>query len=166
VTGSAESVLLTYEPLTAGSGYVRPIVLLEFGARSTGEPCETRPVTCDAAAHLTDLIFPDASSHVMRAERTFWEKATAIHVFCRNGRFRGAERFSRHWYDLVGLDTAGYVARALADRDLAQRVARHKNVFFREKDAHGHPIDYGAAVWARRSESRPNAAQKVDHLRA
>jgi hypothetical protein len=82
----------------------------------------------------------------MRPERTFWEKATAMHVFCRGGRFRGAERFSRHWYDIASLDRTEFVASAIADRDLAQRVARHKTVFFREKDGQGVIINYETAV--------------------
>lgn len=36
--------------------------------------------------------------------------------------------------------------RALADRALALSVARHKAIFFSEKDAAGDRIDYGAAV--------------------
>ena len=139
-------MLLTYEALTSGSGYVRPVVLLEFGARSTGEPSEKRPISCDAATHLPDVRFPEASPNVMRPERTFWEKATAIHVFCRGGRFRGAERFSRHWYDVASLDNTAYVASALADRELARRVAEHKTMFFRERDGQGDVIDHDAAV--------------------
>ena len=101
VTAQADTVQIEYELQAEGSGYVRPVVLLEFGARSTGEPFERRPVTCDVAVHLPDLTFPAAAPAVMRPERTFWEKATAIHVFCQGGRFRGAERFSRHWYDVA-----------------------------------------------------------------
>ena len=70
---------------------------------------------------------------VMLAERTFWEKATAMHVFCRQQRRRGA-RLSRHWHDLVRLDDAGYAQAALTDRSLALAVARHKSAFFAEKD--------------------------------
>jgi hypothetical protein len=81
----------------------------------------------------------------MAAEHTFWEKATAVHVFCRQQRIRG-ERLSRHWHDLVRLDDAGIAQKALADRDLACAVARHKSMFFREKDAVGNWIDYVAAV--------------------
>jgi hypothetical protein len=103
-------------------------------------------VVCDAALHLPDLIFPTATPQVMMAERTFWEKATAIHVFCRGGRFRGPERFSRHWYDVVSLDQAGYAMSALADRDLARAVARHKSMFFREQDANREVINYEEAV--------------------
>jgi len=81
----------------------------------------------------------------MLAERTFWEKATAVHVFCRQERRRG-ERLSRHWHDLARLDEAGIATNALADRVLALSVARHKAVFFVENDAHGERIDYEAAV--------------------
>lgn len=141
-----DKVHLDYEPLASGTGYVRPRVLLEFGARSTGEPWETRPVVCDAAPHLAELNFPIASPRVMRIERTFWEKATAIHVFCLQGRFRGADRFARHWHDVARLGEAGHAARALADVEIAAAVARHKSLFFAEKGAEGQLIDYTAAI--------------------
>ena len=89
-----DRLYIGYEPLFEETGLVRPEVMVEFGARSTGEPHEIRPVVCDAAAHLPDLAFPAASPAVMLAEQTFWEKATAIHVFCRQERRRG-ERLSR-----------------------------------------------------------------------
>lgn len=142
----ADQVYIEYESSAAGTGYVRPMVLLEFGARSTGEPWEALPVVCDAAEPLRDLIFPSANPRVMRVERTFWEKATAIHVFCAQGRFRGADRFARHWHDVVRLAENGHAARALADRKVARVVARHKAIFFPEKDAVGQTIDYDAAV--------------------
>jgi Nucleotidyl transferase AbiEii toxin, Type IV TA system len=63
--------------------------MLEFGARSTGEPSESRVIRCDAAEFLDAVTFPTATPEVMRPERTFWEKATAIHVFCAQGAFRG-----------------------------------------------------------------------------
>jgi len=70
-------------------------------------------------------------------------------VFCRGGQFRAAERFSRHWYDLVSLDSLGYGENAINDRDLARSVARHKNMFFREKDKNGDFVDYNVAVEGR-----------------
>ena len=146
VTAKEGTAEIEYEAQTEGTGYVRPVVLVEFGARSTGEPSEQRSVTCDAAQHLPDITFPTAVPAIMRPERTFWEKATAIHAFCRQGRFRGGARFSRHWYDVASLDHAGFVQTAIADRDLAQRVARHKSFFFRESDADGAVINYEHAV--------------------
>ena len=141
----ADRLYVAYEPLFETSGFVAPEVIVEFGARSTGEPHTNRPVVCDAAAHLPGLTFPEAHPTVMLAERTFWEKATAIHVFCRQERRRG-ERLSRHWHDLARLDEVGIAARALADRALALSVARHKAMFFTENDARGVRIDYEAAV--------------------
>ncbi len=37
-----EKILIEYQALAAGTGYVRPTVTLAFGARSTGEPSELR----------------------------------------------------------------------------------------------------------------------------
>ncbi|WP_338319781.1 nucleotidyl transferase AbiEii/AbiGii toxin family protein, partial [Bradyrhizobium ottawaense] len=101
-----DKIFVRYAPLETGNGYVSPAVMLEFGARSTGEPSELHDVVCDAAQYLETLEFPTARPKTMKAERTFWEKATAIHVFCVQGKLRG-ERFARHWYDLVRLDDAG-----------------------------------------------------------
>ena len=140
-----DRVYLRYDPLFGDYGFIRPEVIVEFGARSTGEPREQRLVECDVARFVPDIRFPTARPHVMLLERTFWEKATAIHVFCRRARHRGA-RLSRHWHDLVRLDVGGYVEKALSDRALARAVARHKAIFFREKDVAGDWIDYMAAV--------------------
>jgi hypothetical protein len=120
--------------------------MLEFGARSTGEPSESRVIRCDAAEFLEAVTFPTATPEVMRPERTFWEKATAIHVFCAQGTFRGGDRFARHWHDLTRLDAAGFAEAAIADTALARAVADHKSIFFAEKNLHGEVVDYHAAV--------------------
>ena len=140
-----EKIFVDYEPVTRGTGYVSPSVMLEFGARSTGEPATERAIFCDADGLVEGVSFPTARPRVMHAERTFWEKATAIHVFCLQERMRG-DRFSRHWHDIARLDAAGIVDIAVRDHDLAQAVARHKGMFFAEKAADGRKIDYFAAV--------------------
>lgn len=146
VSVTSEKIFLEYEALTPGYGYVKPAVTLEFGARSTGEPNELRNVACDAAAHLPAVTFPTARPRAMLPERTFWEKATAIHVFCHQGEFRGGKGFARHWHDLSRLDAAGYAASAIAHKVLAKDVADHKSAFFAEKDKAGTVIDYHQAV--------------------
>lgn len=146
VRAEGDKVFIDYTPLASGTGYVPSAVMLEFGARSTGEPCELRSVRCDAAAHLRGVEFPEATPQVMRAERTFWEKATAIHVFCAQGVFRGGNRFARHWHDVTRLDAAGFADLAIADAALASAVADHKSIFFAEKNLGGGLIDYHAAV--------------------
>jgi Nucleotidyl transferase AbiEii toxin, Type IV TA system len=121
-------------------------VTLEFGARSTGEPAETRPITCDAAQYLPALTFPMATPRIMLPKRTFWEKATAVHVYCARGFERQGDRISRHWHDLVRLDDGGFAQAAFDDTALAREVADWKARFFRTKDRKGNPIDYVASV--------------------
>ncbi len=145
VRAEGDRLFVGYEPLFPYNDFVRPEVMVEFGARATGEPRKKRLVKCDAASYLPEVSLPTALPFVMLAERTFWEKATAVHVFCRQQRSRG-ERLSRHWHDLVRLDDAGFGERALANRTIALSVARHKAMFFREKDVAGDWIDYEAAI--------------------
>ena len=131
--------------VSATSDYVRPEVLVEFGARSSGQPSSIREVRCDAAPYVEGVRFPVAAPRVMAAERTFWEKATAAHVYCLQQRLR-SDRFARHWYDLARLHTSGIVELALQNRSIASQVARHKALFFREKSIDGKVISYLAAV--------------------
>jgi hypothetical protein len=130
------------------SGYVRPTVLLEFGAHSTGEPHGPMPISCEAATHLAMLNFPTARPLVMDPRRTFLEKATAIHVSCRRGRWGSGDgaRYSRHWYDLDRLAQAGIAEAAVRDRALAIEVAQHKEDFRRTMDADDQPIDHFHAL--------------------
>jgi hypothetical protein len=141
-----DKLLLRYPAIKQGSGYVSPLVTLEFGARSTGEPHQVLPVTCDMAGHVNGVTFPVASPQVMSVARTFWEKATATHVYCAQGRIRG-ERYARHWHDLAAImRSAHFDAVITGDRTVGRSVAEHKSYFFSEKDAGGDIIDYFAAV--------------------
>jgi len=141
-------LLLHYPALAQGTGYVAPVVTLEFGGRATGEPHQVYQVACDIAEHLPGVLFPSASPLVMTVARTFWEKATAAHVFCRQGRVRG-ERYARHWYDLAAIARSSHFAAAVTDRAVASAVADHKSCFFVEKDAQGAIIDYASATTGR-----------------
>jgi len=141
----SDKLVLAYPAVKTGTGYSFPTIQLEFGARATGEPNQVRPVTCDIAPEIEGVIFPTAQPLVMAAERTFWEKATAAHVYCLQGRLRG-ERYSRHWYDLAAIAKTAHFSAACANPDLAKAVAEHKSVFFGEKNAAGTKIDYFAAT--------------------
>lgn len=139
------SLIVEYLPVVPAYGYVRPKVLLEFGARATGEPCEEIRIYCDMAAELPGLDFPEALPRVLSLSRTFWEKATAAHVFCKKGIFRG-ERPSRHWYDLAAISRRGDFESKIVAGEAARLVAENKTAFFRENDAEGRTIDYYEAV--------------------
>lgn len=143
-----DKLLLQYPALKQGTGYVKPVVVLEFGGRATGEPHAVRPITCDMDGYVPGISYPTAAPLVMSVTRTFWEKATAAHVYCAQGRIRG-ERYARHWHDLAALARSPYFAPAIADREVAMAVARHKSFFFSEKDTDGNAIDYEAATSGR-----------------
>ena len=145
-TVDGDSLIISYPPASSGSGYVKPIVLAEFGARSTGEPSKEIGINCDAALALPMLAFPSTTVRAMTPERTFWEKATAVHVYCVGGRNRGRPAFARHWHDLARLHNAGTARSAIADKSLAAAVAQHKTLFFREPGPDGTAIDYNLAV--------------------
>jgi predicted nucleotidyltransferase component of viral defense system len=118
----------------AGSaGYVPPVVKIELGARSDDWPHESKLIKPYVIEHLptfeADAAFP---VRVLAAERTFWEKACLLH----EETFRPADkprklRMARHYYDLWCLLRAGIGERAIADTALFERVAEHREVFFR-----------------------------------
>lgn len=140
-----DKLLLHYPAVKRGTGYVAPVVTMEFGGRATGEPHSITPVTCDIEGQVEGVSFPVASPMVMSVTRTFWEKATAAHVYCAQGRIR-SERYARHWHDLAAIMRSPHFDTAVKDREVARAVAEHKLHFFSEKDATGHPVDCLAAV--------------------
>jgi hypothetical protein len=140
-----DKLLLHYPAVKQGTGYVAPVVTMEFGGRATGEPHGVVPVTCDMDGQVDGVMFPTASPLVMSVARTFWEKATATHVYCAQGRIRG-ERYARHWHDLAAIMRSAHFRETVNDRAVARAVADHKSHFFSEKDVEGKVIDYIAAV--------------------
>jgi hypothetical protein len=108
-------------------------VKIELGARSDDWPHEQKTIQ-PYVAELFPALVPDAgfSARVIAAERTFWEKACLLH----EETFRPADkprklRMARHYYDLWCLLCAGVGARALVNQPLFQRVAEHREIFFR-----------------------------------
>jgi len=107
-------------------------VLLEFGGRNVIVPNEDRHLRPYIAAELPSLEFPEATVQVLSPRRTFWEKATLIHVACnRSHPNLDADRQSRHWHDLAVLADHEIGKTSLADRQLLADVVKHKSIFFR-----------------------------------
>ena len=118
-------------------GYLDTEVLLEFGGRNIVDPSERHGIVPDIAALTPDLDWPVATVTVLSPARTFWEKATLIHVECHRRRLpAGPERLSRHWFDLACFARHDAGRAALSDRALLEDVVRHKTVFFNASYAH------------------------------
>ena len=115
------------------NGYVLQQVKIELGARSDDWPSSECPIQPYLAERFPQLMpegpFP---VRVLAAERTFWEKACLLHeeTFRPHDKPRKL-RMARHYYDLWCLLRAGVGERALADTALFQRVAEHREIFFR-----------------------------------
>jgi hypothetical protein len=124
--------------------YIRPIVRLEIGARSDHWPVVEATVTPYAAVDFP-TVFKEPGCQVLAlaAERTFWEKATVLHMWHHapaDKKLR--DRQSRHYYDVVRLYEHELGKAAVKDTGLLLKVARHKEVFF-------------PAAWARYADARP-----------
>lgn len=118
--------------------YLRRAVKLEFGAGSDPYPVGLYPITPYAAVAFPHIFRePTCSVIVLEAERTFWEKATLAHAEYHRPADRPAPlRTSRHYYDLHQLAQSERGRRAIADRELLARVAKHKSVYFASGWAH------------------------------
>ena len=130
-TDDAHVIEVRY-PAAFPDTYLRPELRLEIGPLAAWLPHEERPVACHAATAFPQLFgqreFP---VRVIRAERTFWEKATILH----HEAYRPADsplppRYSRHYYDLARLAAAPAKAAALADTALLADVVAFKQRFY------------------------------------
>jgi len=136
-----ETLILEYDPhFGSAGGYVKPEIKLEFGARGTGEPWELLPVACDLAPLFPQVAFPNVVPRVMRVERTFWEKVTALHSFCLQDKER--IRFFRHWHDVAVLSKSERITNTFLNKTWLARIAAHKSRFFPEKDRNGNRVLY------------------------
>lgn len=118
--------------LSSFSNYLRDHILIEFGVRNTTEPCENHVISPLLATVVDDsLLIPKAKIDVLSPIRTFWEKATLIHVECHRGRIIDhPDRISRHWYDLAMLNDAWVGPKAIASLPILDDVIQHKTAFF------------------------------------
>ncbi len=129
----AQTLLFHYPPAMGAAAYVRPVVKIELGARSDTEPSATPEI----APYLAE-VFPDEIPgsrfpvHAVAPERTFWEKVALLHEETyRDGSAAPKARLARHYYDVWCLIARGVAERAVRDRELFDRVAAHRAVFFR-----------------------------------
>ena len=132
VSDDGEKIWVRYpSAIEGGDEYLPSSILVELGGRNVIDPNERHTVTPDVSTLVTDLDLPSGEVVVLSPERTFWEKATLIHVECNREEFKAdAHRLSRHWYDLRMLGEHASGKAAIDNRELFEDVVRHKQVFF------------------------------------
>lgn len=120
--------------------YLRPVVKMEFGARSDPWPAQEREVR-PVIAEVFPQVFtePTTKVHALAPERTFWEKAMLLHeeTYRQHDKAR-RPRMARHYYDLYRLIESGIAEAAAQDRVLFDQVLAHRRVFFAQSW-----VDYG-----------------------
>jgi len=150
-----QTLLFRYPSVTSSRAsdepaYIQPVVRLEIGARSDHWPAVEATVTPYAAEDFPHLFKePESKVLALAAERTFWEKATLLHMWHHapaEKRFR--DRQSRHYYDVVRLYEHESGQAAVKDIELLVKVARHKEVFF-------------PSAWARYADAKPGTLRLV-----
>jgi hypothetical protein len=145
--GDAQALLFAYPSLSDGvGGYVKPIVRFEFGARGVHLPAEVREISPYVYQAFPDLLGSgEVDVKVLGVERTFWEKATILHMLFHQDPAKPlADRMSRHYYDMACLIGHEAKGRAVGSLDLLEPVAHHKSVFFK-------------AAWANYEAAKPGS---------
>ena len=118
--------------LNSRLGYLRDHILLEFGMRNEVEPQEAIVISPYLASGVKQaLIFPTPTINTLSPIRTFWEKATLMHVEChRNRLVESPDRLSRHWYDVHLLCQTWVGKQAIANKSILEKVVNHKKAFY------------------------------------
>jgi len=125
-------------PVAFPPEYLRPEIRLEIGPLASWFPFgeyRIRPYAADAFPALFE--HPDCTVQAIKAERTFWEKATILHHEAhRPDGSSQPPRYSRHYYDLAMMANADVKAHALADLRQMEEVVAFKMKFYRRGWAH------------------------------
>lgn len=131
-------------PAAFSDAYLRPEVRLEIGPLAAWMPCDNFRIQSYAAE-----VFPqffrqaDCAVQAIRAERTFWEKATILHHEANRPEGNPQPlRYSRHYYDLAMMAVSPVKDAALADLALLADVVAFKQRFY-------------SRGWARYDQAKP-----------
>tara|TARA_R110000782_G_scaffold124850_7_gene216357 strand:- start:4464 stop:5282 length:819 start_codon:yes stop_codon:yes gene_type:complete len=112
--------------------YLRSEVRLEIGPLAAWDPFEEKEISCYAAEEFPQVFNQThCAIKVVRAERTFWDKATILHhEVHRPETSPQPSRYSRHYYDLAKLAGSPIKESALANIALLENVVEFKQRFY------------------------------------
>lgn len=125
-------------PASFADGYLRPEVRLEIGPLASWLPWSSYSITPYAAEIFPDVFNQqDCRVKAIKAERTFWEKATILHQEAHRPEEKPQPpRYSRHYYDLYMMAKSSVREIALANLMLLENVVDFKRRFYPRAWAH------------------------------
>jgi hypothetical protein len=130
-----QTILFNYPAINHLYGsYINPSVKIELGARSDNWPAQQHLLTPYLHQYLPINAVKKYSVNVrvLDVARTFWEKATILHMYANWPEQKIInQRQSRHYYDFFKLLKSTYLPDALSKLNLLTRVAMHKQIYFR-----------------------------------
>lgn len=124
-----QSLLFHYPTLKANheNDYIRRAVKIELGSRGGHEPTAIATIIPFIEELIPNtLIEPKIQIKTLAAERTFWEKATILHMYSHWPEMKKLpERQSRHFFDFYKLLQSDVRQSARNTPDLLHKVAKH-----------------------------------------
>ena len=112
--------------------YVKPRMLLELGTHAELIPSGEYTITPFAAEQFPSVFTRSACAvKAIKAERTFWEKATILHAEYHRPLDKPMPgNHARHYYDMFMLARSAVCDTAVKDVGLLRQVVEHKTKFY------------------------------------
>ena len=148
---SKQTVLFTFPHALMSSmkNYIKNTVKIEFGSRADHWPVEIMTVKPYVANISSNITIEGTLIRTLAAERTFWEKATILHMIYHYPKGKNVpSRMSRHYYDLCAMASTPIYKNSLENMTLLKNVSEHKSLFFK-------------ANWAHYEEAKPGSLRLI-----
>ncbi len=120
-------------PKIFDSSYIQSPIKLEIGPLALWSPNDLYKIRSFVDDNLPTLGLEKPEIPTIKPERTFWEKATILHL--EHNRKKDihkpiAPRYARHYYDLFKLGQTEIKGKALSNLDLLKEVVDFKKRFY------------------------------------
>jgi len=130
ISTKEQQVIEIHYPAAFTLSALRPEVKLEIGPLASWVPSEVREIRPYSAEEFPEVFDdPVCSVITIKAERTFWEKATILHQQAHRTTAM-PKSYSRHYYDMFRLANSSVKNDALANTDLLKDVVTFKQRFY------------------------------------
>jgi len=151
VSDTEEQVVDIRYPAAFELAALRPMVKLEIGPLASWVPSAKHIIQPYAAEEFSQ-VFDDPNCPVVaiKAERTFWEKATILHQQAHRTSPM-PPGYSRHYYDMFHLAASPVKDNALSDLQLLADVVQFKQRFYR-------------CPWAKYENAKPSTFRLLPSL--